>query len=117
MKTKQLKILKLVTPLALAALLIPAISNGFPTDTDTYQVNSVRVGSFTFDDSSGPANNASHSDWATATAADVPLEYIIFASANAYGGFDNWAKVNPAAARLTTRTHMTHRVSSMPSRS
>ncbi len=60
MKTKQLKILKLVTPLALAALLIPAISSGFPTDTDTYQVNSVRVGSFTFADPSGPANNASH---------------------------------------------------------
>ena len=100
MKTKQLNILKLVTPLALAALLIPAISSGFPTDTDTYQVNSVRVGSFTFDDSSGPANNLSHSDWATAPATDVPLEYIIFASANAYGGFDNWAKVNPEATRL-----------------
>ena len=100
MKTKQLKILKLVTPLALAALLIPAISNGFPTDTDTYQVNAVRVGDFTFANPSGPANNASHPDWATATATPVPLEYIIFASANDYGGFDNWAKVNPQSARL-----------------
>jgi hypothetical protein len=100
MKTKQLKLLKLVTPLALAALLVPAISNGFPTDTNTYIVNSVEVGSFTFADPSGPANNASHPDWATATADDVPLEYIIFASANDYGGFDNWAKVNPESARL-----------------
>ena len=99
MKTKQLNILKLVTPLALAALLIPAISSGFPTDTDTYQVNAVRVGDFTFADPGGPANNLSHPDWATAPATDVPLEYIIFASANARGGFDNWAKVNPAAAR------------------
>jgi hypothetical protein len=100
MKTMQLKLLKLVTPLALAALLIPAISNGFPTDTDTYQVNAGRVAPFTFADPTGPANNASHPDWATAPATDVPLEYIIFASANDYGGFDNWAKVNPEAARL-----------------
>ncbi len=100
MKTKQLKILKLVTPLALAALLIPAISSGFPTDTDTYQVNSVRVGSFTFDAPGGPANNLSHPDWGNATATEVPLEYIIFASANVKGGFDNWSKVNPESTRL-----------------
>ncbi|MCP3877804.1 MAG: hypothetical protein GY701_05340 [Sulfitobacter sp.] len=99
MKTMQQNILKLVTPLALAALLIPAISNGFPTDTDTYQVNAGRVVSFSFADPSGPANNASHPDWVAATATDVPLEYIIFASANAKGGFDNWAKVSPEATR------------------
>jgi hypothetical protein len=102
MKTKQLKLLKLVTPLALAALLIPAISNGFPTDTDTYQVNSVRVGNFDFDpelDPTGPANDASHPDWDDATATPVPLAYIIFASGNAKGGFDSWAEVGPAATR------------------
>ena len=99
MKTMQLYISKLVTPLALAALLIPAISSGFPTDTDTYQVNAVRVAPFTFADPSGPANNASHPDWATATATDVPLEYIIFASANAKGAFDDWALVGPDAVR------------------
>jgi len=99
MKTMQLKISKLVAPLALAALLIPGIGSGFPTDTDTYQVNAVRVGSFTFADPSGPANNASHPDWATATATDVPLAYIIFASANAKGGFDDWALVGPDAVR------------------
>ncbi|MEA3275061.1 MAG: hypothetical protein U9Q81_07210 [Pseudomonadota bacterium] len=99
MKTKQLNILKLVTPLALAALLIPAISSAFPTDTDTYQVNSVRVGSFTFADPTGPANNLSHPDWGDAPATDVPLAYIIFASANAKGGFDDWALVNPDSVR------------------
>jgi hypothetical protein len=101
MKTKQLKISKLVTPLALAALLIPAISSGFPTDTDTYQVNAVRVGSFTFDGAPGndPANDPSDPKWATATATDVPLEYIIFASANAMGAFDDWSKVNRNAVR------------------
>jgi hypothetical protein len=100
MKTMQLKISKLVAPLALAALLIPAISSGFPTDTDTYQVNAGRVAPFTFADPDGPANNASHPDWVAAPATDVPLEYIIFASGNAYGGFDDWAKVGPEAARL-----------------
>lgn len=99
MKTMQQNILKRVTPLALAALLIPTISSGFPTDTDTYDVNAVRVGSFTFADPSGPANNASHPAWATATATDVPLEYIIFASANAKGAFDDWAKVGPESVR------------------
>jgi hypothetical protein len=97
MKTKQLKISKLVTPLALAALLIPAISSGFPTDTDTYQVNSVRVGSFTFDDPI--ANDVNHTDWDSVPATDVPLAYIIFASANAKGGFDSWAEVNPESVR------------------
>ena len=99
MKTMQLNILKLVAPLALAALLIPAISNGFPTDTNTYIVNSVRVTPFTFADPTGPANNASHPAWATATAVDVPLAYIIFASGNAKGGFDSWAEVGPEATR------------------
>ena len=138
MKTKQLKLLKLVTPLALAALLIPAISSGFPTDTDTYQVNAGRVAPFTFADPGGPANNASHQDWVDATATDVPLAYIIFASANAEGGFDSWAEVSPAATRNlivksvptagtycsgsnmrmrpSTRTQGMCRVSSMPSR-
>jgi hypothetical protein len=99
MKTKQLKISKLVTPLALAALLIPAISSGFPTDTDTYQVNAVRVGSFTFDDPQGPANRSNNPAWNQAKATNVPLEYIIFASGNAYGGFDDWAKVGPESVR------------------
>jgi hypothetical protein len=99
MKTMQLKLLKLVTPLALAALLIPAISSGFPTDTDTYQVNSKRVGSFTFTDPQGPANKPQNPAWNTATATDVPLAYIIFASGNAYGGFDDWAEVGPNAVR------------------
>ena len=99
MKTMQQNILKRVTPLALAALLIPTISSGFPTDTDTYDVNAVRVAPFSFADPSGPANNASHPAWATATATDVPLEYIIFASANAKGAFDDWAKVGPASVR------------------
>ncbi|MEN8132730.1 MAG: ethylbenzene dehydrogenase-related protein [Pseudomonadota bacterium] len=99
MKITQLKISKLVTPLVLAALLIPAISSGFPTDTNTYQVNAVRVGGFTFADPDGPANNLSHPDWGSATATDVPLAYIIFASANAKGGFDNWALVNDESVR------------------
>jgi len=99
MKTMQLNILKLVTPLALAALLVPAISNGFPTDTNTYIVNSVRVTPFTFADPTGPANNASHPDWVAAPATDVPLAYIIFASGNAKGGFDSWAEVGPEATR------------------
>jgi hypothetical protein len=99
MKTKQLKISKLVTPLALAALLIPAVSSGFPTDTDTYDVNAVQVGSFTFADPNGPANNPSHPDWAAATATDVPLAYTVFASANAMGSFDDWSQVRGPQVR------------------
>jgi hypothetical protein len=99
MKTMQLKLLKLVTPLALAALLIPAISSGFPFDTDTYQVNSKRVAPFTFTDPQGPANKPQNPAWNTAEATDVPLAYIIFASGNAKGGFDSWAEVGPEATR------------------
>jgi hypothetical protein len=102
MKTKQLKISKLVAPLALAALLIPGIGSAFPTDTNTYEVNSVGVGSFTFDQPQGPANNPNNPAWNTAEATDVPLAYIVFASGNVEGGFDSWAKVSPAAARNLT---------------
>ena len=101
MKTKQLKFSKLLTPWALAALLIPGISSGFPTDTNTYQINAVNVGAGTIDfsDANGPANNPNHPAWKKAKQTVVPLEYIIFASANAYGGFDNWAKVNAQSTR------------------
>ncbi|MEA3275461.1 MAG: hypothetical protein U9Q81_09290 [Pseudomonadota bacterium] len=100
MKRVSMKIAKALTlSLVLPALLIPTTGSGFPTDTDTYQVNAVRVGSFTFADPTGPANNPSHPDWTSATATDVPLEYIVFASANAKDSFDDWAKVNPEAVR------------------
>ena len=96
MKTAKALALSLVVP----ALLAPGMGSAFPTDTDTYQINAGRVASIEFNDPAGPANNPSHPAWASAPATDVPLEYIIFASANAYGGYDSWAKVNPAAVRL-----------------
>ena len=96
MKTAKALALSLVVP----ALLAPGMGSAFPTDTDTYRINAGRVASIEFNDPAGPANNPSHPAWASAPATDVPLEYIIFASANAYGGYDSWAKVNPAAVRL-----------------
>jgi hypothetical protein len=97
---KFVKISKVLTlSLALAALLIPSISSGFPTDTNTYQINAVRVGPFDFGDENGPANNPSHSDWAAAPVTEVPLGYEIVASANAQFTFDDW-KFIPGKTRV-----------------
>jgi hypothetical protein len=103
MKTMQLKISKRVTPLALAALLIPAISSGFPNDTNTYQIISETVTNFTFEGRLGndPANDPSDPKWSSATATPVPLEYLILASANAQGAFDAWEHVPEQARNLS----------------
>ncbi len=85
--------------LALPALLMPSISSGFPTDTNTYLIEAVRVGNFDFDDPNGPANNPEHRDWRTAPATTVPLEYKVFASANAVAPFDDWSQVRPGLVR------------------
>lgn len=95
MKTAKALALSLVIP----ALLAPGTGSAFPTDTDTYQINAVRVTNINFFDPAGPANNPSHPAWLSAPATDVPLAYIVFASMNAYGGFDDWAEVNPESVR------------------
>lgn len=89
----------LASSLTLAALLLPSISSGFPTDTDTYQIDAVWVGDFTFDDVTGPANDPSHPAWDSAPVTDVPLAYEIFATANVQFTFDDWTHL-PAKQRL-----------------
>ncbi len=78
---------------ALAAVLLPSLSDGFPLDTDTYQIRAVRVGAIDFNDPGGPANNPLAPQWASAPATPVPLDYEIKASANALAGGDAWAQV------------------------
>ena len=95
MKTAKALALSLVIP----ALLAPGMGSAFPTDTNTYQINAVRVAGIDFSDPAGPANNLAHPAWSSALPTDVPLAYIVFASMNAYGGFDDWAEVNPGSER------------------
>jgi hypothetical protein len=100
MISKCMKISKLLTfSLTLSALLIPSLSSGFPTDTDTYQIEAVRVGNFDFGDPAGPANDPNHPAWASVPVAEVPLAYEIFASANAQFTFDDWTHL-PAKQRV-----------------
>jgi hypothetical protein len=90
----------LMFSLALAALLIPSISTAFPTDTGTYLINAVNAGvDIDFSDPAGPANDPSHSAWASAPVTDVPLAYEIFASANAQFTIDDWT-LKPLKQRL-----------------
>lgn len=95
MKTSKL----LTVSLALAALLVPSISSGFPTDTNTYQINAVRVGGIDFDDVGGPANQPSHPAWNSVPVTEVPVAYKIVASANAQFTIDGWTHL-PANQRL-----------------
>jgi hypothetical protein len=93
MKTRFVKGTKvLALSLAVMALLVPSIGSGFPTDTDTYRINAVRVGPIVFGDLNGPANNPASAEWAPASApvTPVPLQYHVSASANALAGFDAW---------------------------
>jgi DMSO reductase family type II enzyme heme b subunit len=89
MKTRYWEILKgQAVGLAAAALLFPAVGGAYPTDTDTYQVNAMRVASVDFDDPASPANNPSHPAWAGAPETVVPLMYHVFASFNALNLID-----------------------------
>ncbi len=100
MKTIYRKMAKaLALGLALPGLLIPAVSSGFPTDTNTYLVEAVRISSFDFADLNGPANNPHHQAWKNAPVTTVPLEYKVFASANAVASYDDWSKVRPKIVR------------------
>lgn len=92
MKTSMLGYSKVFAlSLAVMALLIPSLSTGFPTDTNTFQINARKVALIDFGATGGPANNPTAADWASAPVTQVPLQYQVVASANALAGFDAWS--------------------------